>query len=641
MKKISCFWYYIIQIIKILFTQIAFTAFLIYIDYRWNLIPNLKNILDQLYIPNLTGEIALYYLLLLIIISIIVLVIKFYIKKFICNIQYSIITYTTMAFFFTLSLSIQNPQNCAIIYAIKNISINFLYIIIFLLIFLVKLILLRFNIFMNYKFSNFPYDSKSKEDDNLGFSKSAESIKSKIDNIKQAVSVVSIDGGYGEGKSSLARMIVESFNPANTLYTFLSLTETNKESDFSKLFSERWANTIKERYPVMDIFGTLNIMINVMHEVNNDFLTKISKCLKLLNIPIVNTINKVNENSLDYKVISNTKVSQLFLNVNYIKENQWIILIDEIERGTEQEIFRVIEIVERFKNLSKNGFPVKVIFLLCVSFEEIEKKYSELKNNSIICSQVYDFLLEPSNKSIALKFYIPQIEQRRKISWIISTMNANFDRKVIADNEYLDILGSSLFFGDIYSSKNSGYIYYLSNEKDRLSVLIKLLSMESQRFILRVIENAKYFVSGKGEKLNFSIPDIIGIKILELKIPRFFEFLKISMYKYKNNPELLKNDIMNNRHGKPVGEKLVEMIDEYLSLDTKAFQIRTEGKVMKQNITINPTLINIIFSLCLRMFIDYYYHREIDYDVYGQSTSNSKKMDEYLSLYSEKKYDVK
>ena len=60
----------------------------------------------------------------------------------------------------------------------------------------------------------------------------------------QPVHVAAIWGDPGTGKSSYLRMIIESFNPAEVLYTYVSLTEVNEEKGFSKLFADRWISTI-------------------------------------------------------------------------------------------------------------------------------------------------------------------------------------------------------------------------------------------------------------------------------------------------------------------------------------------------------------------------------------------------------------
>ncbi len=76
-------------------------------------------------------------------------------------------------------------------------------------------------------------------------------------------------------------------------------------------------------------------------------------------------------------------VAQLFGNIPKIKENLWVIVIDEIERAQLDEIYRVVEIIERFKNEGRLGFSYKTMFILCISepdFENLLKTYSEKDN---------------------------------------------------------------------------------------------------------------------------------------------------------------------------------------------------------------------------------------------------------------------
>ena len=56
---------------------------------------------------------------------------------------------------------------------------------------------------------------EASNDDNLNFNKSAHEAATAIKNSEKYVSVVALNGGYGEGKSSHARMIIENIGIKN------------------------------------------------------------------------------------------------------------------------------------------------------------------------------------------------------------------------------------------------------------------------------------------------------------------------------------------------------------------------------------------------------------------------------------------
>ncbi len=78
----------------------------------------------------------------------------------------------------------------------------------------------------------FAYESCGLNDDNLEFKESAINVGKGISELKKYVNVVVLNGGYGEGKSSYTRMIIESIPEKELLYSYISLTEANATEDF-------------------------------------------------------------------------------------------------------------------------------------------------------------------------------------------------------------------------------------------------------------------------------------------------------------------------------------------------------------------------------------------------------------------------
>ena len=116
----------------------------------------------------------------------------------------------------------------------------------------------------NLAFKSFASGAVGINDDKLNFKISAQNAATGLKKLDDYVNVVGLYGGLGFGKSSYARMIMESFDVKETLYTYISLTETNEAKDFSKLFAERWSETLAERYPKIDVASYLPFMQSIL-----------------------------------------------------------------------------------------------------------------------------------------------------------------------------------------------------------------------------------------------------------------------------------------------------------------------------------------------------------------------------------------
>lgn len=192
--------------------------------------------------------------------------------------------------------------------------------------------------------------------DNLNFGKSAHEAASAIKDSEKYVSVVALNGGYGEGKSSYARMIIEGVGAEKSLYSYISLTETNATNDFSKLFAERWFETLNERYPTINIAPHVASLESILRESTNHsaLVSAISQILVKLNFGLNKTVAKCwDSNALKKEegkeVFVPNSTAAMFNHIPEIKEDVWIINIDEIEHAQLDEIYRVIEVIERFQ----------------------------------------------------------------------------------------------------------------------------------------------------------------------------------------------------------------------------------------------------------------------------------------------------
>jgi hypothetical protein len=281
------------------------------------------------------------------------------------------------------------------------------------------------------KNANFAPGSVGCGDDLLDMEKSAQNAALQIEKITESVSVVAIYGGMGAGKSSYTRMIVESMTPNNTLYTYISLTETNTEDDFSKLFAERWIETIKERYPKIDISAQSfqPLLRDLLRETGGVWSDLVSLVPQL---NITKTQLRAQEGSRkQHGRFVDRQTASYFANIPSFNEDIWVIVIDEIERAKFSEIYRVIELIERMKHVGRAGMPIKLIFILNIAREDLQQRVKispdhALSEHSDLAVLINDFLFT-NPKNITLTLFVPPVQRSKWIGFISEKIKAVYD----------------------------------------------------------------------------------------------------------------------------------------------------------------------------------------------------------------------
>ena len=329
---------------------------------------------------------------------------------------------------------------------------------------------------------------ETSNDDSLNFRKSTHEAATAIKDSKKYVSVVALNGGYGEGKSSYARMIIEAVGAKTSLYSYISLTETNATNDFSKLFAERWFETLNERYPTINIAPHVASLEAILRESTNHsaLVSAISQILVKLNFGLSKTVAKCWDlNALKKeegkKIFVPNSTAARFNHIPEIKENVWIINIDEIERAQLDEIYRVIEVIERFKHEGRFGLPVKLVFLLCVSGSNLQKRLEDLKGFGNEKAQLIEDFFFNNPKSRDQNLFLPPIPQEVKEQFTRDLLNkilVKFHLTESTEPESTPVGEINEFIGD---------------EDKSLTWVINTLSRESPRMIVKVCQELEFF----------------------------------------------------------------------------------------------------------------------------------------------------
>ena len=368
-------------------------------------------------------------------------------------------------------------------------------------------------------FTRFASGSVGIDDDKLDFKTSAKNTAEGLLCLNSYVNVVGLYGGLGFGKSSYSRMIIENLNNKKSLYTYISLTETNEAKDFSKLFAERWLGTLSERYPKIDVTSYLPFMDSILRESGNGIISDLLKVISAVNRGLVKTRAYFFDEFYSKKnsVSTSSNVAKLFGNVTDIEEDLWVIMVDEIERAQFDEIYRLVEIVERFKNEGRSGLPIKLLFLFCISEPELGEYLETYVANDPRASLLKTFFYEDP-KSITHKIFLPPVESALKQRFVLDLLNKVINREVLDVPDEVNPHA----IGDPSSS--------FMNHKDAAEYTIALLMEESPRVISRVVIALDFFYGafknnmGELQKNAIRFNDIVVLEYIKIKYPYLMDF---------------------------------------------------------------------------------------------------------------------
>ncbi|KKU91446.1 MAG: hypothetical protein UY23_C0001G0052 [Candidatus Jorgensenbacteria bacterium GW2011_GWA1_48_11] len=368
-------------------------------------------------------------------------------------------------------------------------------------------------------FRNFAAGAVGPKDDKLTFEPSAKNAASGLKKLNNYVNVVGIYGGLGFGKSSYARMIIENFDPIKTLYTYISLTETNEAKDFSRLFAERWIETLTERYPKLDVASYLPFMQSILRESGNGLLSDLLKILSLFNWGLIKTRAVAYDQFYgDKKVFTSKIVGRIFGNIPEIKELLWIIMVDEIERGQLDEIYRLVEIVERFKNEGRSGLPIKLIFIFCISEPEFRKHLQTFESVDSRVRPLQTFFYDDP-KSVVQRIFLPPVEPLIRYKYVDDLLTN------IAKSEGVDT--PTEIYPHTFSHPN---ISFMGKHSDAMGYVVGVLAEQSPRVVARVSTALEFFYGSfrdrsGGQKVNaIRFSDVTMLEFIKIQHPFLIEF---------------------------------------------------------------------------------------------------------------------
>lgn len=467
-------------------------------------------------------------------------------------------------------------------------------------------------------FKHFASGSVGIDHDKLDFKNSAKNTAEGLLHLHNYVNVVGVYGGLGFGKSSYARMVIENLKNEKVLYTYISLTETNEAKDFSKLFAERWLDTLSERYPKIDITSYLPFMDSILRESGNGILSDLLKIISAFNRGLVKTKAVFFDDFYSKKNPTHvsSRVAKLFGNVTELDEDIWVIMVDEIERAQFDEIYRLVEIVERFKNEGRSGLPTKLLFLFCISEPELSEYLNTYALSDPRAHLLKTFFYEDP-KSITHKIFLPPVEPGLKQKFVLDLLNKVIDREGLEVPKEVNPHA----IGDPARS--------FMDHKDAAEYTIALLREESPRVVSRVTTALDFFYgafknrAGELQKNAIRFNDVVTLEFIKIRYPYLIEFFVKTVNILMNQAEM--NNIDAYFLKKELEEKKIGLVGWIELVTGKKIPDAEKEEVTK------------MIGLVMYYYFDFL---NKDYDTktkdkYFGTTSYPEVMSDYLSLMAE------
>lgn len=382
------------------------------------------------------------------------------------------------------------------------------------------------------------------EDDLLDFTRAAKNFRTGMEILDLPVQVVGITGGMGEGKSTYWRMIAEGLDKEKNLHTYISLTETNSTTDFSKLFSERWFETLKQRYAfaLSPSYSEESRLYKVLRDAGSGWLRLIAEAMLALNIGLFQTLTKSQDILSENKSGRYVKraVAKVFNNIPELYEDRWFIVIDELERSPISEVYRLIEVIERFKQFGKDGIPIQIIFVICYD----ATYFSTIDPDDEKGVLVQNFLTNTNRKSVDILQKVPNPTLNRRIQLITDKLKSVIPQKVLSSTTYA-------FLDDLYDNDKNDFLdikpefgtykkeYSFKETFDFL--VLKIAGLPIRSTVRLITQQLKFFINAFSNDedewlLNVNLSTFMAYEYIRLVRPEFMPFIEASQSRF--DPDL-------------------------------------------------------------------------------------------------------
>ena len=160
-------------------------------------------------------------------------------------------------------------------------------------------------------------------------------------------------------------------------------------------------------------------MNSILRESGQGFISDILEFTSNFNPGLLKTKAKYFDEFYKKRPFYTSKeIATLFGNIPEIKEDIWVIVIDEIERAPFNEVYRLTEIIERFKNEGRSGVPIKLIFISVSRATILRDSWRNTHLKILIAYRPREFFLQ-DQKSITQPLFLPPVDINILVKYII------------------------------------------------------------------------------------------------------------------------------------------------------------------------------------------------------------------------------
>ena len=213
-------------------------------------------------------------------------------------------------------------------------------------------------------------------------------------------------------------------------------------------------------------------------------------------------------------------MGKIFGGIPLITEDIFVVVFDEIERAKLDEVYRLVEIIERFKNEGRTGLPVRLVFFVCLDPDEFENVlHRQADDPNAILLEGF-FFNDP--KSFTDRIFLPPHSMEAKNTYLLTKSEELVKRYQLKN------LPAKLDPFIVNSPAREDE--FEESQQKALGNMLDILSGTSPRVLNRALNSVQrtYASLARGlgpERLEkIRLADLLAMEYIKIRFPYLFQF---------------------------------------------------------------------------------------------------------------------
>jgi len=296
-------------------------------------------------------------------------------------------------------------------------------ILILLLFFLLYSLILKSS---NVELFDVPFKTVASKNDKLGLYDNVTNIYDTINKSDKQIQVIQLrSGDHGMGKSTMLRFVAERFlntddmtvitneDKLKALYMYITPTRSNDSDDFQQLFQEKWTAALQRHYVFQFPSWLRSKHLNSILRQQKNWVMQLLGYLKLMPSVLFFLANKQFYNSARNNPNTYTqRIGEMFGYITHWRHEHFVICIDEVERGSDEEVFQIFDLLDRFRSLEHHNLPIKLVIIVAVT---IDKFKIDSYTSTRMGHSVLDYL---ENEKQFDRVYLLEFNEKQRFKYI-------------------------------------------------------------------------------------------------------------------------------------------------------------------------------------------------------------------------------